>query len=57
MASMIPCFECFSEDGKIDYGDFEPTSYPCCNCGSRKYKEIGKEQLVKENEHDSGKDN
>lgn len=40
MASMIPCFECLSEDGKIDYGDFESTSYPCCNCGSRKYKEI-----------------
>lgn len=38
MASMIPCYDCFSADGKIDYGDFKPTSYPCCNCKSRVYK-------------------
>ncbi|MBQ4523565.1 MAG: hypothetical protein IJA10_11540 [Lachnospiraceae bacterium] len=50
MASMIPCFDCFSEDGKIDYGDFKPTSYPCCNCGSRVYKEIDLEDISKEND-------
>lgn len=50
MGSMIPCFDCFSEDGKIDYGDFKSTSYPCCNCKSRVYKETGIEKLTKENE-------
>ena len=44
MGSMIPCYDCFSEDGTIDYGDFSPNQYPCCNCGSRKYKRLDKEE-------------
>lgn len=35
---MIPCYECFSKDGKIDYGEFRPCSWPCRDCGSRVYK-------------------
>lgn len=47
MSSMIPCYDCKSKDGKIDYGDFLPCSWPCCNCGSNKYKKCNIE-LCKE---------
>lgn len=43
MGSMIPCYNCFSDDGVIDYGDFTPCSYPCCNCDSKKYKQCNPE--------------
>lgn len=39
MGSMIPCYDCFSEDRKIDYGEFAPCQYPCCKCKSKKYKQ------------------
>ena len=38
MGSMIPCYDCFSEDGIIDYGNYPKCQYPCCDCESKKYK-------------------
>ena len=46
MGSMIPCYDCFSKDKTIDYGEFKPTSYPCCNCDSVKYKNHPTEQSL-----------
>ena len=43
MGSMIPCYDCFSKDRKIDYGNFPPCQYPCSDCGSKKYKRCNTE--------------